>query len=311
MSTRAIPTPRPITLHIDNPSGSIEVVARSTDETTVEITPGRGDRRSEERATRTEVRFADDELRIEVPRDHGLRMIGDNGRVRIRVTLPDGSSVRTRSASADVTVRGRVDSLDAHAASGDITAEEVDGEVETKTASGDIRLGRVAGQVRSDTASGDVRIDRAGGLAYHTASGDVRAGTVDGHVEGTSASGDCTVERVGSAEVRSASGDLRFGDAAESVTARAVSGDITLGCVRTGTITLQATSGNLSIGLAPDTLAHLDVQSRSGRVRSDLPTEEPADTGGPAEPQGTALSIRARSVSGNITVHRASARSGR
>ena len=56
----------------------------------------------------------------------------------VHVTAPAASGVRIQSQSADVTVTGRADRLEARTASGDIRVDEVIGRSVVQTASGDI-----------------------------------------------------------------------------------------------------------------------------------------------------------------------------
>jgi DUF4097 and DUF4098 domain-containing protein YvlB len=154
-----------------------------------------------------------------------------------------------------------------HVASGDATVDDVDGDVELHAASGRLRL-RSGNRVTAHTASGKVEIGSAGG--------DV--------------------------EVHAASGEVRIGVAEASVRVKTASGKVTIGEAQRGTIELNAASGDLRVGVRSGVVAHLDLNTISGKVRSELPVEDsqPVD--------GAPLEIRARTVSGDLLVSAASAR---
>ena len=101
-------------------------------------------------------------------------------RLAVEVTVPTGSTLRTRVASARVTATGRYAEAAMHAASGGTSVEEVDGRVEVHCASGDITVG-TARTVQAHASSGKVRIGRATGeVDVHCASGSVWIGVAEG-----------------------------------------------------------------------------------------------------------------------------------
>ena len=102
----------------------------------------------------TRVEFEDGTLSIIVPDQSGLCR---DGSVDVMVELPEGSSCRVHTASADVRCTGELGALDVHTASGDVSAERVSGQARVDTASGDVSLGRPA-EAEVESASGDVRI---------------------------------------------------------------------------------------------------------------------------------------------------------
>lgn len=258
----SFPTTEPIEVDIDNPAGDVVVSATTTGETRVELTPLRGDGATREAVERAGVHFADGRLRISCNQEQH----GRTRRIRVSVTVPSGSSLRTRTASADVQVRGRIDSLEAHTASGDLATEDIDGEAQIRSASGHVSLGTVTGDVRARTASGNLRVRFAGSLLAESASGDVTVHDLGG-----------------SADVKTASGDLRVGRASQ------------------GELVVLTASGDVWIGLADGTLAHLRANTLSGSLHNELPVQEAA----PAT--GDVVRINARSLSGDIRIGRAEA----
>jgi hypothetical protein len=171
-----------------------------------------------------------------------------------------------------------------------------------KTMSADVNG---TGQLRStklNTASGNLRLDQINGdLTVKTASGHLHVIQVDGRLTGHTASGNLTAEHVtGPTDVKSASGDLRIDRADADVAARSVSGDIRLGAARQGAVSLTTVSGDASVGVVAGTGVWLDLTSVSGRTRNELTMtgEEGSDL---------QMTVTVRSVSGDITVHRAAA----
>ena len=119
------------------------------------------------------------------------------------------------SASADMTVDGRLAALEIKTVSGDMRANgEIEGNATVKTVSGDLRVAAIGGDLRVQSVSGDVT-----------------ARSVGGSVEAKSVSGDVRVESVreGNATATSISGDIEIGVAAGSnvdVDANSVSGEL-------------------------------------------------------------------------------------
>lgn len=178
------------------------------------------------------------------------------------VRLPAGSEVRIAAASAEVTVEGPVATATISCASGRVQVAEVDGRAELQSASGAVRVGTVHGPLELRSASGSLEVDRV--------------------------TGDCTA--------RSASGPITIGGADGDVTAQSASGSIRVREAHRGTVDVHSTSGSVEVGVRRGTLVWLDVVSTSGRVRSDLAGDEPGEVG------GAALTLRARTVSGSVSI---------
>jgi DUF4097 and DUF4098 domain-containing protein YvlB len=159
---------------------------------------------------------------------------------------------------------------------------------------------------------------RAGGADISSGSAAVRVDDVDGDLRLRYGSGPATVRRVtGSAEIKFGSGKAEIGEVAGALDVACGSGGLRVGTahgavrLRTGSggatievaegdVELTSGSGDLSIGLRPGHSACLDVVTGSGRLRSELSVEdEPPSDGAPT-------TIRARTGSGDVYLHRAS-----
>jgi DUF4097 and DUF4098 domain-containing protein YvlB len=208
-----------------------------------------------------------DKLLVEQFRDH--IQIGEEGRLRgsyrIRLDVPPGTDLTTAVASGNVDVRGPVGDFTARSASGDVTVKSARGRIEIKVASGDVTVKQAGSDARVVSASGDVTV-------------------VD-------ADADCSVSTAsGNAELGSVRGGLNVKTASGSVLVKRFAGD---------TLSAKSVSGRLDLGIAPGRRVDLDIRTLSGRV------ELPSPAGAPIPADGPEVQLRAKSVSGNITIRRA------
>lgn len=286
MRTETFQTPGETRLDIRLGAGEVRLETAEVQETTVVLEPLRGNEASTAAVENARVELRErgngHEVVIDV-RDRG-RGIFRNAEVLVVVTSPEGTSVETKSGSADVEGRGRF------------------GSVEVETGSGDVEFGEIAREANINAASGDVQIASVGGdTRVNTASGDVQIRSIAGEAKINSASGDVILREVkGELSVNSASGDVLVREAGSSVGINTASGDQELGSVVSGKVTLKSASGDLKVGIREGTSLWVDARSRSGEVRSELPvTDLPPDGNGPS------VELRANTMSGDITVSRA------
>ena len=268
-------TPDKTRLRVKNAAGLISVDPSETGRTTVELEALRDDDATRTAIERATVEMNGNEILVEIGvggTGFGVGpawiSFGRTPQVGVRVRCPEGTDLECTTASADVTATGRL------------------GEVELKTASGDIAVEHVAG-LRVQSASGDVRAATIDGEArLQTVSGDVRLGTVTGPVSTTLVSGDFAIE-----------------EAHTDLSVKTVSGDQRIGAVREGQIKLQSVSGDVRVGIRPGTRLHIDANSTSGDVSSELDVKDaPSDT-----PSGSEARLQAKTVSGDIEITRAAA----
>ena len=158
-------------------------------------------------------------------------------------------------------------------------------------------------RVDAESASTDVEgRGRFGDVAVNTASGDVSFENVDGRVEVNTASGDVRVDFVGGdLRANSASGDIRVGEAEHDARIRTASGDVEIHSAARGRLDVQSASGDVVIGIRRGSKVYIDASSMSGDTTSEL---ELSDS--PSESEGPSVDFRARTMSGDITVRRAS-----
>jgi Putative adhesin len=206
---------------------------------------------------------------VDVPQKRGfsLNLFGRSG-IECRIRCPHDSGLSVRTKSADVSARGTLGGLNVATASGDVDVDRVSGGVNVKSASSDFSGREIGGGVNIQTASGDI---------------------------------DISVAR-GPVNVTSVSGDISIGEAYDNVNANSVSGDQDHGAVMQGVVAAHSVSGDVTIAVRRGSKAFLDCTTVSGDTTSELEltAEAPAS-------DGPLVEIRAKTVSGDIRITRASA----
>jgi len=254
----------PVRLAVSVPAGMVRVTAGAPGTAAVTVAPADP---SDRRAVEAAALTT-----VELRGEHLLVTAPEYGRYRRRspallvsVELPPSSTVSLRTASADLQCETDVSWLAVRTASGDVRGLTVTGDVTIDTASGDVVLDRVDGWLRVRGASGDVTVGRVGALDITTASGDLSIRELDGP----------------GGQLRSASGDVRVSAAAA------------------GELSVASVSGDVTVGVCHGTPVWMDVSTMSGDASSELPITNPTTGGG--EPR---LTLRVKSVSGDVTVRR-------
>ena len=262
----------PIDLDVRLAAGGIEVDASADGNATVELIAHDEESERLVEAARVELSThgARPTLLIDVPqkRSFGITTIFGRGGIECRIRCPQGSALDVRTKSADVTVRGTLGSLAVATASGDVEVDRVSGDVSVKSASSDVSAREVGGTTSIQTASGDIDIEVARGRV----------------------------------NVTSVSGDITIGEAYDDVSANSVSGDQDHRAVMQGAVSAHSVSGDVTIGVRRGSKAHLDCTTVSGETSSELELSSEAPSG-----DGPFVDVRAKTVSGDIRITRASA----
>jgi hypothetical protein len=246
-------------LEVGNPAGSTSVEADPAAEEIVFQVVALNSA-AEELIDRLDLVVTGATVRLSVPDRRLLRTPS----FAITVTTPPDVPVTVTGASADTTVRGRLAGTVVTSASGDVTVEHCT-DLQVRTASGDLRVDRVQGTATVATASGDIQLAGVGGAV----------------------------------QARSASGDIVLGDLATDATVQTASGDVRIDRASSGTLRLTTVSGDATVGVAPGLRIWLDVQTVSGRMRSELDGADPDQGGAPQ------LTVVVKSVSGDLLLRRA------
>jgi hypothetical protein len=263
----------PVRLDILLNSGTIEIDPTLEGKVDVELIGHDSESQQLVDSARVELRGSGErpEIVIHVParqRSWGLASLLSRQTISCRVQCPPGSDLKARTKSADVRARGTLGDVDVATASGDVHVADTLGEISLKSASGDLTATTVGGRATTNTASGDVTIESVNGFV----------------------------------DANAVSGDIEIGSAGSGVKAHAVSGDTTIGGVVAGSVVVNAVSGDVRIGVRRGSSVHLDCSTVSGDARSEL--ELGAD-----EPEGNGpfVDLKARTISGDITISRAAA----
>lgn len=260
----------PITAAITLADGSVTVTAHESDTVLVEIKPAQ--RRAESDADAADlasVSFENGHLRVMAPDKAQNWFFRKEIGVHLSVKLPVGSEVSVKTTAAPINLHGKLGAVSINTVAGSATVESAT-TVRANTVSGAVSVINATDELRANTASGQVRVDRVGG--------EFSAKTVSGAV---------IVER-----------------AESSVRATTVSGGIEVSALKSGSCRVSNVSGRISLGVVPGTDVWVDLDAKAGTVTSELATGDtsPAPAGG-----GTSLEVRARSLSGDIYLHRAGA----
>ncbi|MFC4336542.1 DUF4097 family beta strand repeat-containing protein [Salininema proteolyticum] len=257
----------PITASITLADGSATVTGHEADTVFVEIRAAKRGDDAEDAADLAKVDFESNHLRIVAPEKQTNWFFKKDIAVHVDVKVPFGSDITLKSASAPLSTHGRMGPVAAHSAAGHIEVEQAT-TVRATTASGSVTVRSASDDVRVNTASGTVDMDRVGG--------DFSANTVSGAVQVYRTEG--------------------------SVKAKTVSGSITLDSVSKGTVNAKSVSGSINIGVLAGTDVWMDLDSKAGSVVTDLAAGDTSPK--PEEGVGN-VEINARSISGDVYLHRA------
>jgi len=275
-------TPHPIAVQVAI-VGDVRITASDREDTVVSVAPRDPAKDADVTAARdTVVERSDHTLTVRTPK-HWTRFtpFGGYSAVSVTIDVPSGSR------------------LDAATDLGDIHTEGELGPCQVKSGMGDLRLDHT-GELRAKTAHGDIRVDDVVGAAHlTTASGDIVAGAIAGALIVKNSNGATELRRVsGDLQVKAANGDIVVGAAEASVSAKTANGDVRIGEVRSGTVVVQSSAGDLEVGVLDGVAAWLDLHSRFGDVRNELD-----DTDGPPAGQST-VEVRATTAAGDILIRR-------
>lgn len=263
---------------IELESGRVDVIASTDDTAHAYLEGDLSDPDVVEYLERTVFDVRNDELVVQTPRGGGRRSYP----LRLRIEIPAPIELRAETGSADLRVDTTVLGTRLTTGAGDVDVARVEGRLDATTGSGDISVESVREGASLRTGSGDITVGtHEQGAECSTGSGDVRLGESVGPVRVKVGSGDIIIERVRNHSVAtSGSGDVRV-EAAEGPS-----------------VVAESARGDVHIGVPAGTPTYLDLKTVTGDIRCDLrPSERPADG-------QQALALRARTVTGDITVVR-------
>ena len=277
-------TPEPISVTVELGVGDIRIVASDRTDTSVEVRPSDSAKKADVTAAQqTQVEYAGGRLLIKAPkgrRQYTFRGGGES--IAVQIDLPAGSHVRGQAGIAALHCTGRLGECHFKTGAGDIHVVQT-GPVQFKTGIGDITVERVVGDAALTTGSGALRIDSIDGSAVvKNSNGDTWIGEITGDLRVNAANGKIVVEQSQAA-----------------VAAKTANGDVHLREVTRGTVLAETALGKVDVGIHNGVTAWLDLDTRYGKVHTDLDATEPPDGG------EDAVKVRARSSFGDITIRRA------
>ncbi|MGO1050631.1 DUF4097 family beta strand repeat-containing protein [Crossiella sp. CA198] len=273
-------TAAPITVELSLISANIRINATDRIDTAVEVRPStESSKKDVALADLTEVRFSNGTLVVKTPKPKPL--LGGRGSIDVVIDLPAGSRLRGDSAVADLRATGLLGECRFSIASGDLEFNQT-GPLNLNTTSGRISVEHTTGHADITTGSGEVWLHQIDGTAViRNSNGPTTIGDITGDLRVKVANGDTTIHRAQSTvAVKSAAGNIRLNE------------------VVRGSVVLDTNVGDLEVGIRQGTAAHLDVSALTGRLINELAT-----TGGP-ETNDEIVKIQARTLAGNIRVHR-------
>ncbi|CAN5443131.1 hypothetical protein BH11ACT8_BH11ACT8_27460 [soil metagenome] len=270
-SSSQIETHGPVTLHIENGKGSVEVSTADTNESTIELSgPDVDDVR---------VDLVGEDLYVIAPQHRGGFLGGDR-RIDMVIVVPDNSSLTTKLGSADLVATGSYDTVSVRSGSGDVELSHLAGACLVETGSGDVVIDRTEGPLRVKSGSGDVTVQHtAAEVSVSTGSGDVEIG-----------------EAMAATQVKTGSGDLKIGHGRTSLSMTTGSGDLTIDRFSAGQVQLKGASSDVRLGVPAGIPVWTDVSTVSGRIHSTL------EGAGQPEPGADYVEVRAKTVSGDIVL---------
>jgi hypothetical protein len=188
-----------------------------------------------------------------------------HARAHLHLAVPDGLTFVIKTGSADISISADIARSKIISGSGDITIGNAV-DLDCSSGSGDISVARVDGN----------------GARLNSGSGEVSIGEANCPITAKSGSGAVVVKSVRGASLRANSG----------------SGDIAVSATN-GSVDLRSASGSLTVGVADNLPVWIDLNSVSGDIRIGLESTAQPE---PGEPYVT---VRARTASGDIAIHRA------
>jgi hypothetical protein len=268
MPTHTFPLDGPINLHVRIAHGSVTVEPEDDlSDASVSLDPGK---HGGDLLDQTAVELRGHTLSVTGPRQGGifdLPLFGSrrgNRGLDIRIVVPSGTAVKISTFTAPIRILGRVGGADLAFGSAEAAVRHVDGDLLLRYGSGSAKAVEVSGSVQLRSGSGNAQF-----------------GAITGSLNSVCGSGDLSARIVhGAVRSRLGSGSAHLGE---------VHGDVDI----------ASGAGGFEIGLPTGVTAHLDVNTGSGQVRSELPIEaRPASADG-------AITLRARTGSGNVRLFRA------
>ncbi len=216
-------------VHISNTAGSVEVYGWSRNQVEITGELGRG-------VEKLVFERDDDEILIQVKvRRHNSRSIASD----LIVKVPEQSSLRVHTVSADIDV------------------DNVEGEQRLESVSGDIQTAAHAEDIEIESVSGDVEVEGDKDTMrsrFNTVSGDIETENLAGEIVAESVSGDLVI----------ANGEFT------RAFAHTVNGEIVYHAklLGDGRLDIETINGEVDVDFGGDVSARFDIETFNGDIRN-------------------------------------------
>lgn len=241
-TTFNFPLTAPISLMVRLGHGSLTVEARDDlTEATVTLS---AHGRVEDLLEKVTVELRGTTLTLIAPRQGGLPdLLGgwrkDRDAIDAVIVVPTGTAVKLTTATAPITVRGRVGAADVTSGNASVDLATVAGDLRLRYGTGESRVGAVTGSAQLKGGRGELHLGEIGGRLHCAfGSGTLTATLVRGDLHARTGSGSTSV-------------DAAYGN-----------------------VDLATGSGTLTVGVPDGVSVRLDVMTGSGSLHSDLPVEQ-------------------------------------
>jgi hypothetical protein len=279
----AFPVSGPAFIRIEVQMGRVHVVAEERDDVNVEVSPANPGR-SGDRSAAEAVKVTGTGAEVSVVGPFRLNLFGPGDSVDVVVRVPEASDASVSLKYGSMHLSGTLGTVRVALDYGDASVARV-GRADLGLGHGELRVEHISGDADVTLKSGRARIGRiTGALRLKGSDAGIDVGTIDG-----------------AADIATSTGVVQLGSPGSALTVRSAYGPVRIGELTGGTARVEASYGEVSVGVRRGTAVWLDASSRHGIVRNELSADA-----GPAEGERT-LELHARTGYGDITVHRVNA----
>jgi hypothetical protein len=249
----------PVTLNVDNSSGSVNIRRGGSDKVEIHARLrssnwfGDSEAQAKKILEKPPVEQSGNVIRISRPEPHEWF---NHVSINYEITVPEETTVASSTGSGSQTVASVKGPVAVKSGSGSVTVTDIGAQTEATTGSGSITLQSVNGPAKAQTGSGSVHADGiAGAFRVRTGSGgiDVRQSS-PGDVDAETGSGHITIENI-----------------TGGVTAHAGSGSIKVDGRPTSEWNVHSGSGSIDLRVPGDQGLDLYARTSSGSVNVDSP----------------------------------------
>ncbi len=258
----------------------------------------------------------EDYLKIET--EYPLFSWFQNPRVNYELWVPEGATLRVIASSGDIQIKGQRSDVRANASSGSIELTDIWGAIDAGTSSGSILVEDSKGDIIAHTSSGNIRIlgveateGELNDVRLGASSGSITLKDIEANIDAETSSGGISIDNSqGTINASCSSGSIRIVEAQGAVESlKTSSGRIYVELEKVdedaSQMSLQSSSGDISLFLPADIDAEVDIRTTSGQISTNFRisvegTMEKNDLQGTIGDGG--ILIRLRATSGDVSL---------